>query len=143
MALKLIGNLLGLGSIVKIETDNNSGLYVVLARGAMREGEDEAVPRDLVGPHQFGEAPDQVTFPLIDSEIEEVVFEGYTDEADEEFLKDLLYQMENGRRPSKVASQFKEALTEIPEAEESDEEVSEEMTMGKIDPFYKLRSLAQ
>ena len=51
--------------------------------------------------------------------------------------------MENGRRPSKVASQFKEALTEIPEAEESDEEVSEEMTMGKIGPFYKLRSLAQ
>lgn len=135
MALKLIGNLLGLGSIVKIETDNNSGLYVVLARGTMREGEDEAVPRYLVGPHPFGEAHDQETFPLIDSEIEEVVFEGYTDEADEEFLKDLLYQMGNGRRPSKVASQFKEALTEIPEAEESDEEVSEEMTMGKIDPF--------
>ncbi|WP_307984001.1 DUF4176 domain-containing protein [uncultured Lactococcus sp.] len=143
MVLNLIGNLLGLGSIVKVENENNTGLYVVLARGAMKEGEDGAVPRYLVGPHPYGEAPDQETFPLIDSEIKEVIFEGYTDEADETFLKDLLYQMENGRRPSQAAHQFKEALTEIPEVEESEDEVLQEMTKGKIDPFYKLRSLTQ
>lgn len=141
MALNLIGKLLGLGSIVKVENDNNMGLYVVLARGAMKAGEDRAVPRYLVGPHPYGDAPDQETFPLIDSEIQEVIFEGYTDEEDEVFLKDLLYQMENGRRSSKPAHQFKEALTKIPEIEELGDEDSQEMAIGKIDPFYKLRRL--
>ncbi|MDR1567401.1 MAG: DUF4176 domain-containing protein [Streptococcaceae bacterium] len=142
MTLKLLGNLLGLGSIVRVENENNNGLYVVLARGAMREGEEGAKPRYLVAPHPYGNAPDQETFPVLDSEIKAVVFEGYSDEADEAFIEDLLDQMEHGRRPSKAASQFKEALTDIPEALESDDELSDEMIRGKIDPFYKLRDLA-
>lgn len=141
MTLTLIGTLLGLGSVVKIENENYNGLYVVLARGGMKEGEGNVVPRYLVGPHPYGEAPDQETFPILDSGIKEVVFEGYSDEADEAFLKDLLFQMEHGRRVNKTAKQFKAALTELPEVQSSDEAISEEMAKRKIDPFYKLRQM--
>ena len=143
MTLNLIGSFLGLGSIVKVENGNNKGLFVVLARGAMKQGEDGAIPRYLVGPHPYGNAPDQETFPLLDSEINEVIFEGYSDEADKEFTEDLLYQMEHGKRPSKIAKQFTEGLTDIPEAKENEEELSEERLKRKTDPFYKLRELAQ
>lgn len=143
MTLTLIGELLGLGSVVRIENENYTGLYVVLARGAMKEGEGSVVPRYLVGPHPYGESPDQETFPILDSGIKEVVFEGYSDEADEAFLKDLLFQMEHGRRVNKTAKQFKAALTELPEAQSSDEAISAEMAKRKIDPFYKLRQMKE
>lgn len=143
MTLTLIGNLLGLGSIVKIENENYNGLYVVLARGAMKEGKDCVVPRYLVGSHPYGEAPDQETFPILDSGIKEVVFEGYSDEADEAFLKELLFQMAHGRRSNKTAKQFKEDLTEIPEVEVPDENSLAEMIKRKNDPFYKLRQMKE
>lgn len=143
MTLTLIGRFLGLGSILKIETENYKGRYVVLARGGMKKGEDGVVPRYLVGPHPYGEAPDQETFPILDSEIKEVVFEGYSDEADEAFLKDLLFQMAHGRRPTKAASQFKGALTEIPKVATPDAAILEDRTKRKKDPFYKLRKIKE
>ena len=116
MALELEGTLLGLGSIVRVETENVSGLFVVLARGAFRPDPEQlvVVPRYLVGPHPYGEAPDQETFPVLAGEVSEVVFAGYSDDADDAFLADLLHQMEHGRRPSARAEQFTGALTEVP-----------------------------
>lgn len=142
MTLKLTGELLGLGSVVRLESENASGLFVVLARGAFRpDGDlDEVVPRYLVGPHPYGEAPDQETFPILANVIQEVVHEGYADDADAAFLEDLLDQMENGRRPITRAQQFTEALTAIPEARLADAE-NEDAAGVRADPFGELRRL--
>lgn len=140
MSLALQGELLGLGSIVRIENERTSGLFVILARGAYRADNErpEVEPRYLVAPHPFGEAPDQETFPLLAREIQAVIFEGYSDDADEAFLADLLDQMENGRRPTSPAQQFTDALTEIPEAQAPDSDVHGAPPRG-VDPFSDLR----
>ncbi|QIM16224.1 DUF4176 domain-containing protein [Leucobacter insecticola] len=136
MALTFDGVLLGLGSVVRVENEKASGLFVVLARGAYRPDLDSSVAgRYLVGPHPYGEAPDRETFPILADEIVEVVFEGYTDENDEAFLMDLLDQMEHGRRPMTRAVQFADALTEIPEYVE-DVDGGEGV---ELDPFAVLR----
>lgn len=142
MSLELQGALLGLGSIVRLDNENVSGLFVVLARGALRPDSEQnvVVPRYLVGPHPYGEAPDHETFPILAGEIEEVVFEGYADEADVVFLEDLLDQMENGRRVTTPATQFKDALTAVPEAH-ADTAGSDGGDEMSADPFYVLRKL--
>lgn len=140
MALELEGTLLGLGSMVRLDLESHSGLFVVLARGAYRSDPEQlvVVPRYLVGPHPYGEAPDQETFPVLAGEIAEVVFAGYTDDADDAFLADLLDQMEHGRRPTAPAEQFKDALTEVPERVE----VAETAGDGAVgDPFGELRKV--
>jgi hypothetical protein len=143
MPLELTGVLLGLGSVVRLEIENVSGLFVVLARGAYRpdSDQDEALPRYLVGPHPYGEAPDQETFPILAGEIHEVVFEGYTDDADAAFLEDLLDQMENGRRTIAPAKQFTDALTVVPEAEAVHSD-KDDGAPARADPFSELRRLA-
>ena len=142
MPLELQGALLGLGSIVRLETPAASGLFVVLARGAFRPDQErsEVVPRYLVAPHPYGEAPDQETFPILAEAIDEVVFEGYSDAADASFLQDVLVQMENGRRPTTPAKQFAGALTEIPEM--SDDADGSDAADSSGDPFFELRRLA-
>ena len=141
MTLELAGTLLGLGSVVRLESGSHSGLFVVLARGALRPDSDleEVVPRYLVGPHPYGEAPDQETFPILAGDVREVVHEGYTDEADAAFLEDLLDQMQNGRRGMTRAQQFTEPLTAIPEARDVVAEGGSAPTGG--DPFSELRRL--
>lgn len=143
MALVLQGVFLGLGSIVRLDRDGVSGLFVVLARGAYRPDTEQAVvvSRYLVAPHPYGEAPDQETFPILSGEVQEVVFEGYTDDADSEFLDDVLDQMENGRRPTTPAAQFTEALTAIPEMAVASPQQGEGVRVGD-DPFAELRRLA-
>ncbi|MEN2736824.1 DUF4176 domain-containing protein [Microbacterium sp. X-17] len=143
MTLVLQGRLLGLGSIVRLDNDRAIGLFVVLARGAFRPDKErpEVEPRYLVAPHPYGESPDQETFPILAGDVEEIVFEGYFDSADEAFLADLLDQMENGPRTNRRAQQFTGALTEIPEAAGPDAEDSDAVAPG-VDPFAELRRLA-
>jgi hypothetical protein len=142
MTLELKGVLLGLGSILRLENDAATGLFVVLARGAFRPDGDlnDVVPRYLVGPHPYGEAPDQETFPILADQVQEVVHEGYSDAADASFLEDLLDQMENGRRVTTPAEQFKASLTAIPEAEMAVSE-SDAAAGAGADPFFELRRL--
>ena len=144
MTLEMTGDLLGLGSIVRLETESASGLFVVLARGAFRPDNtrNEVVARYLVGPHPYGEAPDRETFPIVATEIHTVVHHGYTDAADTEFLTDLLDQMENGRRTTTQVKQFAGALTDIPDAIPSGE-ASEQAAQVRADPFFELRGLVQ
>jgi hypothetical protein len=143
MTLNLTEELLGLGSIVRIENDRARGLFVVLARGGYRPDNsgNEVVPRYLVGPHPYGEAPDRETFPILATEIQAVVHQGYTDAADTRFVEDLLDQMENGRRSTTRASHFAETLTAIPEATATEE--SEAVARSRVDPFFELRALVQ
>jgi hypothetical protein len=142
MTLELQGRLLGLGSIVRLENDRASGLFVVLARGAFRPEMErpEVEPRYLVAPHPYGESPDQETFPILAGDVEEIVFEGYSDSADEAFLADLLDQMENGPRTISRAQQFTGPLTELPEASAPDAEDPDAVEPG-VDPFAELRRL--
>ncbi|MFJ3393366.1 DUF4176 domain-containing protein [Leifsonia aquatica] len=142
MTLELAGVLLGLGSIVRLENETASGLFVVLARGAFRpDGErNEVVPRYLVGPHPYGEAPDHETFPILASDVLEVVHEGYTDSADASFLVDLLDQMENGRRTATPAQHFNDALSAVPETDRLMEEDGRSEP-DNSDPFGELRRL--
>lgn len=141
MALKLQSTFLGLGSIIRLDNTHDSGLFVVLARGAYRPDSEQngVISRYLVGPHPFGEAPDHETFPVLASEVSEIVFEGYTDDADAVFLADLLDQMEHGRRPTKQAQQFTEALTDI--ADRPEEVPGGDTLPRSGDPFAKLRLL--
>ena len=141
MTLDLTGEFLGLGSVVRLNDDNHSGLFVILARGGYRPDRDrnEVVPRYLVGPHPYGEAPDQETFPILASAIVEVVREGYLDEADAAFVDDLLNQMENGPRPIVRAQQFAGPLTELPEAQATENLAVDSNVSG--DPFTSLREV--
>lgn len=135
MGLELEGTLLGLGSVIRLEMESVTGLFVVLARGVYRPDPmgSKVEPRYLVGPHPYGQAPDQETFPVLARDIEELVFEGYRDSEDEAFLADLLDQVENGRRPKPPAVQYQEALTDVPERNET--------AVHAMDPFAKLRAL--
>lgn len=141
MPLELQGTLLGLGSIVRLEREEVSGLFVILARGAFRPDQElpGVEPRYLVAPHPYGEAPDQETFPVLARDVQEVVFAGYSDSDDDAFLADLLDQMENGRRPSTPAQQFTEALSEIPER--ADDAAAVDGGELAADPFSELRRL--
>ena len=143
MTLEMTGEFLGLGSIVRLNDETGAGLHVVLARGAFRpdNSKNEVVPRYLVGPHPYGEAPDRETFPIVATEILAVVHYGYTDAADTRFLDDLLDQMENGRSPTTRAQHFAEALTTIPEGRAVEE--SEAAARSRVDPFFELRVLVQ
>ncbi|MGO4592441.1 DUF4176 domain-containing protein [Leifsonia sp. 2TAF2] len=141
MTLELKGAVLGLGSMVRLDNEDATGLFVVLARGAFRPDGDrnEVVPRYLVGPHPYGETPDRETFPILAAEVQEVVHEGYTDAADAAFLEDLLDQMENGRRPTTSAQQFKGSLTVIPEVQAIAPE--DDGLAAGVDPFFELQRL--
>ncbi|NUU08122.1 hypothetical protein [Leifsonia sp. C5G2] len=144
MTLELTDDLLGLGSVVRLESESASGLFVVLARGAFRPDMEgtEVVPRYLVGAHPYGEAPDRETFPILATEVRSVVHHGYTDAADTEFIEDLLDQMENGRRKGTSAEHFTGALTVIPDAQPTIEE-SADSERARADPFFLLRGLIQ
>lgn len=142
MSLELTGVLLGLGSVVRLEGENAAGLFVVLARGVLRPENalPEVVPRYLVGPHPYGEAPDRETFPILAKDVLEVVHEGYTDAADAAFLEDLLDQVENGRREFTPAHHFTEALTALP-AGDTARAGHDETARAPGDPFFELRRL--
>lgn len=141
MTLELQGTLLGLGSIVRLETESASGLFVVLARGGYRPDKtsNQVLPRYLLAPHPHGEAPDRETFPVLGRDIAEVVFHGYSDAADQAFLADLLDQMENGARPVQRAHQFTEPLSAIPDPAASTQNPHGDDRA--TDPFSELRRL--
>ena len=140
MPLSMEGSLLGLGSVVRLDDASRTGLFVILARGAYRPDAErnDVLARYLVAPHPYGEAPDQETFPILSGEIDAVVFEGYTDEADTAFLADLLHQMEHGRRPSARAEQYTESLTVVPEAPP---QTAPDAVSVSADAFAGLRAL--
>lgn len=142
MPLELTGVLLGLGSIVRLDGESAAGLFVVLARGVHRPDSEspEVVPRYLVGPHPYGEAPDRETFPILAKDVMEVVHEGYADAADAVFLDELLDQAENGRRKITPAHHYEEALTAIPEGTAARAD-NDDSARASGDPFFELRRL--
>ncbi|WP_458102754.1 hypothetical protein [Enterococcus faecalis] len=88
------------------------------------------VSRYKVAPHPFGDIPTQEVFSIEVEQIMEVLFEGFSDKTDEEFLENLLSQM-NGSAES------------FPKDSESEVEKSSELEKTEMetngDPFYYFR----
>lgn len=135
MTQKLTGDFLPLGSIVRLEeTEHDDWLYFIVARAITKGAGDTTVPRYRVAPHPFGDTPTQEVFSIRDSQIVEVVFQGYENQEDENFLNNLFQLMENAGTGQKQA--VKETVT--PEPTPVKEEVEEDELL-KNDPFYKFR----
>lgn len=123
---------LPLGSILRLEEpENDRMLYVVVARAIAKNELDEIFSRYKVAPHPFGDVPSQEVFTISADQIAEVIFEGYSDQKDQEFLDDLLIKMANG--PIVVPE------TPEPEVIQEPEPILDEAEQLQEDPFYKFR----
>jgi hypothetical protein len=132
MTAKLTGTFLSLGSILKLkDTEDDTLLYVVIARAIMENEDEEIVPRYRVVAHPQGVVPTQEVLTINATQITEVIFEGYSDDSDTQLLKGLLDMVEND-----VESANKEEVEE----DTSEEPELDEAERLKIDPFYKFRS---
>ena len=90
------------------DTTNDTLYYFIVARAIAKNGNGEIVSRYKVAPHPFGDIPTQEVFSIEVEQIIEVLFEGFSDKTDEEFLENLLSQM-NGS----VESFSKESEAEV------------------------------
>ena len=106
-------------------------LYLVVARAIAKNEMDDIFSRYKVAPHPFGDVPSQEVFTISADQIAEVIFEGYSDQKDQEFLDDLLLKMANGPI----------VVPEAPEPEEiqEPEPIIDETEQLQKDPFYKFR----
>lgn len=122
---------LPLGSVLKLkDTTNDTLYYFIVARAIAKNGNGEIVSRYKVAPHPFGDIPTQEVFSIEVEQIMEVLFEGFSDKTDGEFLENLLSQMNGSAESFQKDSE--------PEVEKSSElEKTEMETNG--DPFYYFR----
>ncbi|AZV33886.1 hypothetical protein CVT43_05915 [Enterococcus faecalis OG1RF] len=122
---------LPLGSVLKLkDTTNDTLYYFIVARAIAKNGNGEIVSRYKVAPHPFRDIPTQEVFSIEVEQIIEVLFEGFSDKTDEEFLENLLSQMNGSAESFQKDSE--------PEVEKSSElEKTEMETNG--DPFYYFR----
>lgn len=123
---------LPLGSILRLEeVEDNQSLYLVVARAIAKNELDEIFSRYKVAPHPFGDVPSQEVFTISANEIAEVMFEGYSDQNDQDFLDDLLIKMANG--PVVVPDDPAIVVFQEPEP------IIDESVKLREDPFYKFR----
>lgn len=123
---------LPLGSILRLEEpENDQTLYLIVARAIAQNELDEIFSRYKVAPHPYGDVPSQDVFTISTDQISEVLFEGYSDIKDQEFLDDLLVKMASGP----------EVMAEAAEPEEIQESelILNETEQLQEDPFYKFR----
>ena len=81
---------LPLGSVLRVEEpEDTSKLYLVIARAIAKNESDEVFSRYKLAPHPFGDVPSQEMVTINENQISEVVFEGYSNQQDQEFLKEL------------------------------------------------------
>jgi hypothetical protein len=117
---------LPLGSVLKLkDTLNDTLYYFIVARAIAKNGNGEIVSRYKVAPYPFGDIPTQEVFSIEVEQIIEVLFEGFSDKTDEEFLENLLSQM-NGSTES------------FPKDSEAEVEIGSELEKIE-DPFYSFR----
>ncbi|MBF8807771.1 MAG: DUF4176 domain-containing protein [Enterococcus lacertideformus] len=123
---------LPLGSILRLEEpETDQILYVVVARAIAKNEMDKIFSRYKVAPHPFGDVPSQEVFTISADQIAEVIFEGYSDKKDQEFLDDLLLKMANGPI----------IVPEVPESKmiQEPEPILDETEQLQEDSFYKFR----
>lgn len=121
---------LPLGSVIVVKEKPESK-YFIIARGLFKKDGVNLMPSYLAAPHPKGEANVQETLEVDADHIAEIVFLGYTDDADFEYLKEKIKKVE--------------AAAEIPEqvSEEKQMEVQSQAEMQPeskpLLPFQKYR----
>ncbi|EPI09171.1 DUF4176 domain-containing protein [Enterococcus faecalis] len=135
MSEKLTTPFLPLGSMVYLEDKDAYGtmLFLIVARAIASNEHGEIISRYKVAPHPFGDIPSEQIFSIKSGDISEVVFEGFSNEDDNQFLEDLIGQMTNAKS-NPTTPQTKSTV--IPESQEVEEVEKEKL---KADPFYKFR----
>lgn len=128
-------NFLPLGSVLKLTgTDNDELFYMVVARAVTKTETDEIAPRYRVAPHPYGDISSQEVFSISAGEIVEVLFRGYADQSDDDFLALLLEQAAKGEKPAQSA-----AKPGQPKPLASPKPVMDEAARLREDPLYKFR----
>lgn len=133
MREEMITPFLPLGSILSlVGTEDDQLLYFVVARAIVKNEEEKVIARYRVAPHPFGDVPSQEVFSIHADQITEVLFEGFQNQDDEEFLDDLLRQLrDSSTRPLLVQEEQPVPIVETIK-------INEEETL-KEDPFYQFR----
>lgn len=120
---KITGTFLPLGSIVKLTKEEEDKNYMIVARAIFKNPDETIVPRYKVSTHPYGVVPTQELLLVEDAEIQEVLFTGFENQEDIDFLDSMLERMANFvPRP----------------VEEKKPELTEEERLQQ-DPFYKFR----
>ncbi|MGM0332984.1 DUF4176 domain-containing protein [Enterococcus sp. AZ050] len=151
MTLKKL-KFLGLGSMVKID-DMDALLdtkYVIIARAVGKNTKGETILRYQVAPHPFGSIPSQKEniLTISESQVKEILTQGYIDEKDETLLNELLSKMNQA-----INSPAINVKTEVDNLEEQrklelqaqeakkleDDRLKKEQDLLRRDPFYKFR----
>lgn len=133
MREEMITPFLPLGSILRlVGTEDDQLLYFVVARAIAKNEEEKVISRYRVAPHPFGDVPSQEVFSIHADQITEVLFEGFQNQDDEEFLDDLLKQLRDApTRPPLVQEEQPVQIVETIK-------INEEERL-KEDPFYQFR----
>ena len=133
MREEMITPFLPLGSILRlVGTEDDQLLYFVVARAIAKNEEENVISRYRVAPHPFGDVPSQEVFSIHADQITEVLFEGFQNQDDEEFLDDLLRQLKEAQNhPLPVQEEPSAPIAETVE-------INEEERL-KEDPFYQFR----
>lgn len=128
---------LPLGSMVRLDNEEIYGtrLYLVVARAIAKNEQGKIISRYKVAPHPFGYIPSEEIFSIEFGDILDVVFEGYSNETDSQFLEELIRRMTNAM--ANQASSVEKMTPEPQKAEEIQDEYEDEKL--KEDPFYKFR----
>lgn len=141
MTEKAAKDFLPLGSVLKLTgTDNDELFYMIVARAVAITETEDIVPRYRVAPHPYGDIPSQEIFSISAREIVEILFRGYADQADDDFLAHLIEQASKGEKliPSVAQSG---AQTAQPTPLAQPKPVMDEAARLKEDPFYKFRKV--
>lgn len=132
MNTELVGKFLPLGSMLKLkETEDDNSLYFVVARAIAKNEADEIVPRYKVAPHPYGDVPNQEVFSIDVTQIAEIIFKGYEDEKDSEFVEEMIGRMTNAPKQPSVQKKVETTSEKTPEEDEKEKLLR--------DPFYKFR----
>ena len=123
---------LPLGTILQIsEADYKEQLYFVVARAITKLDSDEIVSRYRIAPHPYGDTPSQEILSINSEQITKVIFEGYKNQQDEEFLEELLKKMLE--QSHEIETDEENRYEEVIETVMDDEIKLEE------DPFFRFR----
>ena len=139
-------NMLGLGSIILVDDslDKVSKKFVIIARAIKKGDKDNILARYRVAPHPFGDVPSQEILTVNEDQIKEVIFEGYLDDSDDNFVSDLVGKLSSiksevsvdPKQVQVVEKRKVEVEKTVPKTE-----VSQENSDTNIikDAFYKFR----
>ncbi|AYG00469.1 DUF4176 domain-containing protein [Lactococcus allomyrinae] len=139
-------SLLPLGTILKLKNDEIS--RIIVARAIKKDNSGIILDRYKVAPHPEGDTPNTEVFSIEADQIEKVIFKGYSDEADEKFLNQLIKMMD--KTPAKVSAEEQVEQSSVvlekqvaPEASgsavSSTASQINQQSLLDDDPFYKFR----